>query len=240
MITNEYYRDRPTKVQRKRKTGTSESGVNPGESSCKSINTVELLPVVLQSQTERKLKSFNAIYVNKCLKKCIGAYKFCVPLQNSNLVVTCTNPQQVKMLMSCTQLTDGKISTPMQPTLCQPVGPKGVIYNVPLDIKADEILNCLQPQVKFVKRFQYKPAGELELHDSTAILLHFQSELTSEVRTGYLLFKIRPYIPNPLRCFKCNLFSHIAHHCKIKERCSKCGEQHSWTVCPSTALNCPN
>jgi len=59
--SNEYYRDRPTKVQRKRKTGTSSSGVDTGESSCKSANTAELLPVVLQSQTERKLKLFNPI-----------------------------------------------------------------------------------------------------------------------------------------------------------------------------------
>ena len=129
--SNEYYRDRPTKVQRKCKTGTSESGVNPGESSCKSTNAVELLPVVLQSQTEHKLKSFNPIYVNKCLKKCIGAYKSCVPLHNGNLVVTCTNLQQVKTLVSCTQLTDGKISTPIQPTLRQLVGPKGMICMFP-------------------------------------------------------------------------------------------------------------
>jgi len=31
--SNEYHRDRPTKVQGKRKTGTSSSGVDPGESS---------------------------------------------------------------------------------------------------------------------------------------------------------------------------------------------------------------
>ena len=54
--------------------------------------------------------SFNPIYIGNCLKKCIGAYESCVPLQNGNLVVTCTNPQQVKTFMSCSQLTDGKIS----------------------------------------------------------------------------------------------------------------------------------
>ena len=97
----------------------------------------------------------------------------------------------------------------------------------------------LKTQVKFVKRFQYKPVGELELLDSTTVL-HFLSDLPSEVRIGYLNFKIRPYVPKPLRCFKCNRFGHVANHCKGKERCSKCGEQHSWTVCPSTALNCPN
>jgi len=69
--SNEYYRDRPTKVQRKHKTGTLESGVDPGEISCKSTNTVELLPVVLRRQTERKLKSFNPIYVDNCLKNAL-------------------------------------------------------------------------------------------------------------------------------------------------------------------------
>jgi len=142
--------------------------------------------------------------------------------------------------MSCSQLTDGEISTPIQSTLRQPVGPKGVIYNVPLDLKAAEIQAYLKPQVQFVKRFQYKPVGELELHDSTTVLLHFQSDLPSEVRIGYLNFKIRTYVPKPLRCFKRNRFGHVANHRKGKERCSKCGEQHSWTVCPSTALNCPN
>ena len=126
-------------VQRKRKTGGASSSDDNGESSCKSNNAGEVLPVVLHSQTERRLKSLNPIYIDNCLKKCIGSYESCVPLQNGNLVVTCTYPQQVKTLLSCSQLTDGKISTPIQTTLRQPVGPKGVIYNVPLDFKAAEI-----------------------------------------------------------------------------------------------------
>ena len=121
--SSNYYRERPPKVQRKRKTGAASSSDNTGESSCKSHNdnAGEVLPVVLQSQTERQLKSFNPIYIDNCLKKCIGAYESCVPLTNGNLVVTCTNPQQVKTLMSCSQLTDGKISTSIQTTLRQPV-----------------------------------------------------------------------------------------------------------------------
>ena len=178
-----YYRERPPKVKRKRKTGAASSNDDTGESSCKSHNAGEVLPAVLQSQTERQLKSFNPIYIDNCLQKCIGAYESCVPLQSGNLVVTCTNTQQVKTL-SCSQLTDDKISTPIQTTLRQPVGPKRVIYNVPLDLKAAEILDSLKPQVKFVKRFQSKPGSELELLDSTTVLLHFQSDLPSEVRIG--------------------------------------------------------
>ena len=123
--SSNYYRERPQKVQRKRKTGAASRRDDNGESSCKSHNAVEILPVVLQSRTERQLKSFNPIYIDNCLKKCIGACESCVPFQNGNLVVTCTKPQQVKTLMNCSQLTDGKISTSIQTTLRQPVGPKG-------------------------------------------------------------------------------------------------------------------
>ena len=112
--SSNYYRGRPPKVQRERKTGATSSSVDTGESSSKSTNAGEVLPVVLQSQTERQLKSFNPIYIDNCLKKCIGSYESCVPLRNGNLVVTCSNPQQVKTLMSCSQLTDGEISTQSQ------------------------------------------------------------------------------------------------------------------------------
>jgi len=131
-----------------------------------------------------------------------------------------------------------KRSTSVLSTLRQSVGPKGVFYNVSLEIKEAEILESLQPHVKFVKRLQYKPSGEMELCNSTTVLLHFKSELPSELNLGYLIFKPRQYIPKPLRCFKCNRFGHVANHCKGKERCSTCGEYRSWTACPSKALKC--
>jgi len=51
-LESTYYSERLPKVQRKRKTAATSSGVDTGESSSKSNNKVELLPVVLQSQTE--------------------------------------------------------------------------------------------------------------------------------------------------------------------------------------------
>ena len=73
--SSNYYRGRPPKVQRERKTGATSSSVDTGESSSKSTNAGEVLPVVLQSQTERQLKSFNPIYIDNCLKKCISSYE---------------------------------------------------------------------------------------------------------------------------------------------------------------------
>jgi len=62
-----YYRERPSQLPRKRKTGTTSQGGNAGESSSKFNNTVELLPVKLQSQTDRTQKSFSPIFIDNCL-----------------------------------------------------------------------------------------------------------------------------------------------------------------------------
>ncbi|XP_037536589.1 cyclin-H [Nematolebias whitei] len=40
---------------------------------------------------------------------------------------------------------------------------------------------------------------------------------------------IMPYIPPPLRCYKCQRYGHIAAVCKGKQRCAKCGADHRLT-----------
>lgn len=42
---------------------------------------------------------------------------------------------------------------------------------------------------------------------------------------------VRPYIPPPMRCFKCQRFGHIAAACKSKLRCAKYGGEHEYGKC---------
>lgn len=44
-------------------------------------------------------------------------------------------------------------------------------------------------------------------------------------------FPVRPYVPPPLRCYKCQRYGHIAVTCKGKQRCAKCGEDHRFEEC---------
>ncbi|XP_023210492.1 uncharacterized protein LOC111613378 [Centruroides sculpturatus] len=58
---------------------------------------------------------------------------------------------------------------------------------------------------------------------------------------GYLRCPVRPYIPNPLRCFKCQRFGHSQTSCRGKSLCAQCGiEGHDSTECKSTphCVNC--
>ncbi|GBM42067.1 hypothetical protein AVEN_158233-1 [Araneus ventricosus] len=47
------------------------------------------------------------------------------------------------------------------------------------------------------------------------VVLTFQSPvLRKSIKEGYINCKLRPYIPNPLRCFKCHRYGHSQQSCR--------------------------
>jgi len=105
-------------------------------------------------------------------------------------------------LLQCTKLTDGAVSVEIAASSMRPLGSRGVIYNVPLDISTDDLVACLASQgVKFVKRFRFKSSDSSELKDSKSVLLQFYTaDLPGEVKIGYLFFRVKRYVPRPSRC----------------------------------------
>ncbi|GFX33302.1 uncharacterized protein TNCV_811641 [Trichonephila clavipes] len=74
------------------------------------------------------------------------------------------------------------------------------------------------------------------------IILTFNSpKLPTTKKAGYLNCRIRPYIPNPLRCFKCRRFGHSQTSCRGQQTCSRCASAgHSSTDCilEPKCINC--
>ncbi|GFT64914.1 uncharacterized protein TNCV_274561 [Trichonephila clavipes] len=73
------------------------------------------------------------------------------------------------------------------------------------------------------------------------LILTFNSpKLPTTVKAGYLNCNIRAYIPNPLRCFKCQRFGHSQIACRGQLTCSRCASVgHSSADC-SLAQKCVN
>ncbi|GFV68674.1 uncharacterized protein TNCV_3001331 [Trichonephila clavipes] len=65
-------------------------------------------------------------------------------------------------------------------------------------------------------------------------------KLPSTIKAGYLNCKIHPYIPNPLRSFKCQRFGHSQTSCRGQLTCSRCASVgHASTDC-SLEQKCVN
>ncbi|GFS84319.1 putative RNA-directed DNA polymerase from transposon BS [Trichonephila clavipes] len=74
------------------------------------------------------------------------------------------------------------------------------------------------------------------------LILTFNSpNLPTSIKAGYLNCKIRPYIPNPLRCFKCQRFGHSQTSYRGQLTCSRCASVgHASTDCilEPKCINC--
>ncbi|GFV25509.1 uncharacterized protein TNCV_1147791 [Trichonephila clavipes] len=73
------------------------------------------------------------------------------------------------------------------------------------------------------------------------ILTFNKPKLPTTVKAGYLNCKIRPYIPNPLRCFKCQRFGHSQTACRGQLTCSRCasvGHASSDCTLEQKCVNC--
>ncbi|XP_055924720.1 uncharacterized protein LOC129956800 [Argiope bruennichi] len=65
--------------------------------------------------------------------------------------------------------------------------------------------------------------------------------LPEVVKIGYLRLKVRPFIPNPLRCFQCQRFGHSKIACRGTLTCARCAEKgHDSQQCTSSekCVNC--
>ncbi|GFX09413.1 putative RNA-directed DNA polymerase from transposon BS [Trichonephila clavipes] len=95
-----------------------------------------------------------------------------------------------------------------------------------------EILEGFSGQgVLQVRRITIKKDAEV-IPRKYLILTFNNPKLPTTIKAGYLNCKIRPYIPNPLRCFKCQRFGHSQSSCRGQLTCSRCGSVgHSSTDC---------
>ena len=73
----------------------------------------------------------------------------------------------------------------------------------------------------------------------TLVLSFCQETLPDKVRVAWRSTRVRPYVPNPVRCFKCQAYGHMASSCRGKERCGRCSSfEHKSCVCKAAKPRC--
>ena len=195
--------------------------------------------MIQSSDEERPLVKLSPFAIHKGIQGIAGTVKEVKRLRSGDILVTCLKKAQADNLLRATTLANVGIKASPHRSLNSS---KGVIRARELRYTdEDEIKQELRPQgVVNVRRMEIKKEGQV-IKTDTYILTFNRPEPPKNLIVGYLNIKVDLFIPNPLRCFKCQKFGHGKDRCKNEVACFRCGQKgHDNTACQNDpkCINC--
>ena len=160
-------------------------------------------------------------------------------LRDGSLMIKTETQHQTKLLLKQKTFCLKNVTVSLHKSLNQA---KGTIFAPELRfMDEDELLEGMRGDgVTHVRRITTYRDGQRR--NTNLLVLTFQtSRLPVKFTTGYLSFEVKPFIPNPLRCYKCQKFGHGKNSCDQPARCSDCAQpQHEGSPCqsPKKCVNC--
>jgi hypothetical protein len=159
--------------------------------------------------------------------------------------ITCSDDQQVKRLLG-THIHDFdnktvKFTLPHSQTGIQVesvrTGAMGTIYIDP-SFSIPTIVTATGAKSAH-RRTQRKDGQTTDTH---IVVLEFQPgvSMPEKVKIQYYFYKVRHYIPDPIRCNNCQSFGHTLTHCKRDTRCPRCAGPHKYEECRTNTRQCVN
>ncbi|GFX02643.1 uncharacterized protein TNCV_3869801 [Trichonephila clavipes] len=150
--------------------------------------------------------------IHKALIGIGGEPKSIKKLRSGDLLIDTISALQSKSFLLAKIFIDSPLTVTPHRTLnsC-----RGVISESDLLCASEtEILEGISDRgVTQVRRIKIKK--DSSLIPTKHLILTFNSpKLPTNIKAGYLNCKVRPYIPNPLSCFKCQRFGHSQTSCR--------------------------
>lgn len=103
---------------------------------------------------------------------------------------------------------------------------KGIVMGYPLRMPLSILLN--HPQVEEATRCQ-STRGQM---DTRQVLVTLRGDLPPSLTLGnWGTFYLRPYVPEPLRCYRCQRFGHHQAACERPMVCGMCSGPHTTSIC---------
>src|SRR5277367_5641063 len=195
--------------------------------------------VFLLIKPEGKLTSVNPFLIDKSLRAIAGgSLKLVKKLRTGELLVETENSKQAERLLKSKKLANVPVNTTIHRALntC-----KGVItVDELLDVPDADILEGLRDKfVSHVKRIHIRKDGVFQPTKSIIVTFALR-KVPASIKVGYLNCPVRTYVPNPLRCFKCQKYGHSQPSCMGSLVCARCSEKgHDSKDCKEQ-YKCPN
>lgn len=192
---------------------------------------------VIIKASEGDQKSISPFVAHKAITGCAGDPVNIKKLREGNYLVECHNDVQASRLLKISSFYD-KAKVVAEPH-ARLNSSKGVIRSFDLQTATEEEIleNIKEQNVEHVKQIKNKRGP------TASYILTFKTpHLPKSSTAGYLNLPVEPYIPAPLRCFKCLKFGHTTEKCKLPTAvCKKCSKEgHDDTNCVNLpyCINC--
>ena len=198
----------------------------------------EFMVVVKLAQEGASFGVWNPIRLTKSISKEIGEVMSAKVLRNGSMLIKCRDREQQGKAKTMSTVEGKKVECSL---FSGRKLVRGVVTGIPVRISAEDVKgNITNARISDVKRMKANRNGIKE--DSLSVLITFdEKSLPEKILIGYMCYYVRPYVPPPLRCFKCQRFGHVAAVCKGKQRCGRCGGDHEYGKCEEGAkLKCCN
>lgn len=184
--------------------------------------------LVSSADETKPIQVINAVVISKAIAGQIGSEDFEVTrLRSGDLLVKVSSDVHSRSLFHLSAIHFHGVPYPVKVQPHQSLNSsKGVARCREFKLfSEDEIVDALTSQgvtqakcMSFMKDGLRRPSG-------TVILSFNTPELPERIKLGFMVIKIDPYVPNPMRCFQCQKFGHTASNCKHEKVCCVCSEK---------------
>lgn len=197
------------------------------DNSKKLSNNVEGEKFLIIHRTDESLsmRNLSSIALELALKNATGQKQLdCKILKSGDILIKVEKKKQAESLIKLTRILDANVEVSEHKSLnnC-----KGVISAYELQHETPEnLLEYLSDQKVIDVKFHTKTVNGTPYNTGLVFLTFGTSELPEVIKVGLLNLRVRPYIPQPMRCFICHKFGHISLNCNSKSspKCYNCNQ----------------
>ena len=153
------------------------------------------------------------------------------------------HPKDQDTLTALSQVTSVK-GKPVQLKLLDPGKKvfKGVVMGYPLGLPLDLLKKVTN--ISSATRCTFSATRR----ETKQVLIEHEGPLPGKLDLGiWGVFYVRPYSPEPIRCYRCHAFGHSIAHCKNPPKCGICSNDHETNEClmkykakQEITTKCPN